>query len=66
MMLMKIRKNIVTYDSVIGRACGVLCAVRYCECYQAGIFCSDNCKCIDCKNFEVSWPGMFRSTAALS
>jgi hypothetical protein len=29
------------------------CLKKYCECFQAGIFCSDNCKCIDCKNFEV-------------
>lgn len=30
------------------------CLKKYCECFQAGIFCSDNCKCIDCKNFEGS------------
>lgn len=29
------------------------CLKKYCECFQASIFCSDNCKCIDCKNFEV-------------
>ena len=29
------------------------CLKKYCECFQAGVFCSDNCKCIDCKNFEV-------------
>lgn len=29
------------------------CLKKYCECFQAGIFCGDNCKCIDCKNFEV-------------
>ncbi|KAK9806321.1 hypothetical protein WJX72_010280 [[Myrmecia] bisecta] len=32
------------------------CLKKYCECFQAGIFCSDNCKCIDCKNFEGSEP----------
>ena len=31
------------------------CLKKYCECFQASIYCSDNCKCIDCKNFEV-WP----------
>ena len=29
------------------------CLKKYCECFQASIYCSDNCKCIDCKNFEV-------------
>ena len=26
------------------------CLKKYCECYQIGIKCSSNCKCIDCKN----------------
>lgn len=26
------------------------CLKKYCECFQAGILCGDNCKCIDCKN----------------
>eukprot|EP01090_Pellita_catalonica_P022885 TRINITY_DN907_c0_g1_i2.p1 TRINITY_DN907_c0_g1~~TRINITY_DN907_c0_g1_i2.p1 ORF type:complete len:412 (-),score=27.24 TRINITY_DN907_c0_g1_i2:421-1551(-) len=30
------------------------CLKRYCECYQAGIVCGDNCKCIDCKNYKGS------------
>ncbi len=30
------------------------CLKKYCECFQAGIYCSDMCKCIDCKNFDVS------------
>lgn len=29
------------------------CLKKYCECFQASIYCSDNCKCIDCKNFEA-------------
>ena len=26
------------------------CLKKYCECYQMGMKCSPNCKCIDCKN----------------
>lgn len=34
------------------------CLKKYCECFQAGVFCSDACKCADCKNFDVSgWLG---------
>ena len=34
------------------------CLKKYCECFQAGIYCGDNCKCIDCKNFEVAHCGL--------
>lgn len=30
------------------------CLKRYCECFNAGVLCSDLCKCIACKNFEGS------------
>ncbi|TMW67930.1 hypothetical protein Poli38472_007602 [Pythium oligandrum] len=26
------------------------CQKKYCECFQAGVPCGDNCRCIDCKN----------------
>ena len=30
------------------------CLKKYCECYQNNILCSENCKCIDCKNYAGS------------
>jgi hypothetical protein len=29
------------------------CLKKYCECFQAGVFCSSACKCVDCRNYEV-------------
>lgn len=26
------------------------CLKKYCECFQAAVMCSDNCKCVDCRN----------------
>lgn len=28
------------------------CLKKYCECYQANVFCSKNCRCMHCKNSE--------------
>ncbi|GAA0148180.1 hypothetical protein LIER_07699 [Lithospermum erythrorhizon] len=30
------------------------CLKKYCECFQANIICSENCRCLDCKNFDGS------------
>mmetsp|Transcript_20195 Transcript_20195/g.29205 ORF Transcript_20195/g.29205 Transcript_20195/m.29205 type:complete len:873 (+) Transcript_20195:137-2755(+) len=30
------------------------CLKKYCECFQARIFCGDKCKCRECKNFQNS------------
>jgi hypothetical protein len=31
------------------------CLKKYCECFQGSIFCTEICKCVDCKNYDVSW-----------
>ncbi|KAJ1635696.1 hypothetical protein T492DRAFT_625903, partial [Pavlovales sp. CCMP2436] len=30
------------------------CLKKYCECFQAGILCSQICKCVECRNFDGS------------
>jgi Tesmin/TSO1-like CXC domain, cysteine-rich domain len=30
------------------------CLKKYCECFQAGIFCAGTCRCKDCRNFQGS------------
>ena len=30
------------------------CLKKYCECFEAGVTCSDNCKCIECQNYVGS------------
>lgn len=30
------------------------CLKKYCECFQGGIYCSEICKCHDCRNYEGS------------
>lgn len=30
------------------------CIKKYCECFFAGVYCGENCKCESCKNFEGS------------
>lgn len=28
------------------------CLKKYCECYKAGIKCTENCRCRECKNLD--------------
>jgi Tesmin/TSO1-like CXC domain, cysteine-rich domain len=38
-----------------------LCLKKYCECYQNSTHCSGNCKCMNCKNYQVSLPEQLSS-----
>ncbi len=42
------------------------CLKKYCECFQAGFKCGDNCKCVNCKNgVESSLPKPSGSSSKL-
>lgn len=34
------------------------CQKKYCECFQAGIPCTERCQCVDCKNTREHLAGM--------
>ena len=41
--------------AVVGKACHCkksLCLKKYCECFQANVWCDVKCKCTDCRNTE--------------
>ncbi len=35
------------------------CLKKYCECFNAGVFCTQNCKCDACKNIEKTKNDVF-------
>jgi hypothetical protein len=56
-------RNVTAFQSKVlgsgGHATGCncknsMCLKKYCECFQAGAFCANNCKCASCQNFEGS------------
>lgn len=34
------------------------CVKKYCECFQNGVKCGSNCRCVDCRNQPQGQPGM--------
>jgi len=36
------------------------CLKKYCECFEAAVYCADKCKCLDCENYEGSAPLLTR------
>ncbi|XP_020889008.1 protein tesmin/TSO1-like CXC 8 isoform X1 [Arabidopsis lyrata subsp. lyrata] len=52
-----------TRPGLLSRGCKckrTKCLKKYCECFQANVLCSDNCKCINCKNVsEAFQPSVF-------
>ncbi|XP_015695839.1 protein tesmin/TSO1-like CXC 7 [Oryza brachyantha] len=30
------------------------CLKKYCECFKSSVFCSENCKCMDCKSYKTT------------
>ena len=40
------------------------CKKKYCECFQAGIACGENCKCLSCKNQPDDHARRMRDAAA--
>jgi len=49
------RSKLVTKNGKHMRGCACRkssCLKKYCECFQAGIFCSSACKCRECRNHD--------------
>ncbi|CAA0382607.1 unnamed protein product [Arabidopsis thaliana] len=47
-----------TKPGLLSRGCKckrTRCLKKYCECFQANLLCSDNCKCINCKNVSEAF-----------
>jgi len=41
------------------------CMKKYCECFQAGLSCTEECKCLECKNGKLSSPDVWDFTKKL-
>lgn len=43
------------FDNAKGCSCKKTgCLKRYCDCFTNGIRCTDECRCIECKNYDGS------------
>ena len=45
-----LQKNYIRIESIICTCSKSNCNKKYCECYKAGIFCNNKCRCINCMN----------------
>ena len=53
------KKNHLNINNVTCSCKKSNCLKKYCECYQIGIKCNNNCKCVECKNRNKGDKKMF-------
>ena len=48
------QKNYTRTKNIICTCSKSNCNKKYCECYKAGVFCNEKCRCVNCKNNQKS------------